>query len=255
MLAADISAIFTCMKKYKILIFDLDDTLIDNKESVRAAFKAMVAFCGEDYTENNFDRWYALDKKFWLDWQDGLIQIPDELKQETGKKSEKYLDWVRAQRFLLYFGQSISLERAIELKDVFTAALTESVYPINGALRTLKYLAGEYTIIIATNGPGAATETKLEKIGCREFVTEVLSADMFGFMKPKVEFFEAIEQRYKDFCRDDYLIIGDSLKSDVGFGMNAGIDSCWFNKNNEKLDGIHKPTYTIKHLSELISIV
>jgi phosphoglycolate phosphatase-like HAD superfamily hydrolase len=31
------------MKKYKILIFDLDDTLIDNRENTRAAFAKMLA--------------------------------------------------------------------------------------------------------------------------------------------------------------------------------------------------------------------
>ena len=81
-------------------------------------------------------------------------------------------------------------------------------------------------------------------------MTDVLSADMFGYMKPKLEFFEAIEKRYKDFDRNDYLIIGDSLKSDIGFGNNAGIDSCWFNRMGEPIGDL-TPTYTIQHLREL----
>lgn len=78
---------------------------------------------------------------------------------------------------------------------------------------------------------------------------------MFGYMKPKIEFFEAIEEKYQDFDRSDYLIIGDSLKSDVGFGMNAGIDSCWLNRHNEELDDTHKPTIVISKLDELRTLL
>lgn len=241
--------------KYKILIFDLDDTLIDNKENVRAAFKKMLMFHGQIYSDSEFERWYQIDKKYWIDWQDGLIKVPKELSYETGKKSNQYLDWVRSQRVLMYFNYSISQENAIELNNIFMDALNEEIRSIDGAQKTLKYLSGRYKILVATNGPKIATKQKLKKIGCSQYVTEVLSADMFGYMKPKVEFFEAIEKKYKDFDRSDYLIIGDSLKSDVGFGMNTGIDSCWFNWRNDELDTKHKPTIIIKKLSELIGLL
>jgi FMN phosphatase YigB (HAD superfamily) len=78
---------------------------------------------------------------------------------------------------------------------------------------------------------------------------------MFGHMKPKVEFFQAIKERYSDNNIKDYLIIGDSLKSDVGFGTNAHIDSCWFNQNHENPDNVHTPTFTISKLRELNKIL
>ena len=241
--------------KYKILIYDLDDTLIDNRKNTRAAFKRMLESNSSPYSDDEFERWYQVDKKFWLDWQDGRIELPERLKHETGTKSDGFLDWVRAQRVLIYFGDGISLERAIELNNVYMNTLIEEVHPIEGALETLQHLSKKYTILVATNGPKLATRHKLEKIKCLHFVTEVLSADMFGYMKPKIEFFEAIEQKYDDFNRSDYLIIGDSLKSDVGFGMNAGIDSCWFNTDRISLDGIHKPTYTIDKLTDLKDVL
>jgi len=249
------TAILTAVK-YRILIFDLDDTLIDNRESVKAAFKRLLeSESTAAYTEAAFERWYQIDKQFWIDWQDGLIDLPEKFKHETGKKSNEFLDWVRSQRVLLYFDQSVSAERAVELNNIYMNALTEEVHAIDGAHDTLEYLADRYKILVATNGPSIATKHKLKKIGCEKYVTEILSADMFGYMKPKIEFFEAIEERYKDFNRGDYLIVGDSLKSDVGFGMNAGIDSCWFNKNDEKLDRTYAPTLTITGLGELIKLI
>lgn len=136
----------------------------------------------------------------------------DDLKHETGKKSDKFLNWSRAQRVLIYFNNSISLDKAIELNNIYMDSLTGYVVEIDGAYETLKYLFNKgYYIIIATNGPKIATE--------------------------------------------DYLIIGDSLKSDIGFAMNCNIDSCWFNKNKEKLSDNYKPTMIIESLKDLINIL
>ncbi len=65
------------MDKYKVLIFDLDDTLIDNLENVRYAYTKMIESVGEKYSEEGFKKWYQIDKKFWKDWQDGLIELPE----------------------------------------------------------------------------------------------------------------------------------------------------------------------------------
>lgn len=208
------------MNKYKILIFDLDDTLIDNLENLKHAFKLMVQSRNERYNEEDFIRWYKIDKQFWNDWQDGKITIPEQLKNETGKKSDKFLNWLRAQRVLIYFNSKVTLDEAIILNNIYMNALTEKVIAIDGAYETLKYLCNKgYYIIIATNGPKVATRDKLLKINCIDFVNEILSADMFGYMKPNKEFFDGIEKILNNYNTEEYLIIGDSLKSDVGFAM------------------------------------
>ena len=63
------------------------------------------------------------------------------------------------------------------------------------AKHALSYLLGRYKIVVATNGPSIATCRKLEKIDCLPFIDDVLSADMFGYMKPKIQFFDVIEER------------------------------------------------------------
>lgn len=244
------------MNKYKILIFDLDDTLIDNLENIKYAFKSIIKSKNEEYKEEDFRRWCKVDKKFWEDWQDGKIIVPEHFKNETGKKSDKFLNWVRAQRFLIYFNNEISLDEAIGLNNIYVNALKENVIAIDGAYDTLNYLSNRgYCIVIATNGPKVATKEKLLKINCIDFVNEVLSADMFGYMKPKKEFFYGIEKTLNNYNTNEYLIIGDSLKSDVGFGMKCNFDSCWFNKNNDNISDEYKPNMIINNLRELIEIL
>ena len=239
------------MKKYKIIIFDLDDTLIDNTENIRHAYAKMMQSVGEPYTETEFQRWYSIDHKFWEDWQEGLIELPENLKSETGKKSETFLNWLRAQRVLIYFNNQITLEKAIELNYLFMNALKESVIAIKNAYNTLKYLSNKYQIIIATNGPQIATKEKLSKINCLQFVNNILSADMFGYVKPRKEFFEGIQHTLNNYQTEEYLIVGDSLSSDIAFAMNCNFDSCWFNPNKAPLPSKYKPTMIINDLIEL----
>ena len=239
------------MKKYKILIFDLDDTLINNTENIRHAYTKMIESVGESYTEPSFKKWYSIDRKFWEDWQEGLIELPENLRNETGKKSETFLNWLRAQRVLIYFDNQISLEKAIELNHLYMNSLKENVIAINNAYTTLQYLSSKYNIIVATNGPKIATKEKLSKINCLQFMQKVLSADMFGYVKPKKEFFEGIQHTLNNYNTDEYLIIGDSLSSDIAFAMNCNFDSCWFNPTNAQLPNKYKPTMVINDLIEL----
>lgn len=238
--------------RYKVIVFDLDDTLIDNLENIRYAFRKMTEYFSESYSDEKFEKWYKLDKLFWRKWQDGLIELPEDLKFETGKKSERFLNWVRAQRVIIYFENKISLEEAINLNYVYMKALEKVVLPVEGVFETLKYLSEtkRYHILVATNGPKIAAEEKLKKIKCRGFIEEVFSADMVGYMKPRKEFFDAIELKF-NYKKDEFLVVGDSLKSDIGLAEVCKIDSCWFDKKGDRNIGEYNPTLIINKLIEL----
>lgn len=241
------------MKKYEILLFDLDDTLIDNLENVRYAYTKMVNYMDEDYTLEGFKKWYELDKQFWLDFHDNKIVVPD----EYSKSQELFVKYVRSLRYQLYFENKISIEKAFEINDIFLSSLEEVVVPIKGAYETLQYLKEKYKIVIATNGPSLAAKVKLEKIGCYKFIDSIFSADMTEktVTKPKKEFFDELEGYLGFYEKDKMLIIGDSLHSEVEGGMNSGIDSVWYNAKDEKLPEKYIPTYVIKKLSNLKNIL
>lgn len=241
------------MKKYEVLLFDLDDTLIDNLENVRYAYTKMVNYMNEDYTLEGFKRWYELDKQFWIDFHNNKIMVPD----EYNSSQELFVKYVRSLRYKLYFDNKISLGKAFEINDLFLSSLEEVVIPMDGAYETLKYLNQKYKIIIATNGPSSAAKTKLEKIGCYKFIDSIFSADMTSqtVTKPKKEFFDELEEYLNFYEKDKMLIIGDSLRYEIKGGMNAGIDSIWYNAKNEVLPKEYAPTYIIKRLSDLKDIL
>lgn len=237
------------MSKYKIILFDLDDTLIDNLENVRYAYTKMVESVGEVYTEEGFKKWYDLDKHFWIDFYEKKIVVP----KEYSTPQELFVKYVRSLRYQKYFDGKISLEKAFEINELFLRSLNEIVVPIKGAYETLSYLNDKYKLVIATNGPTEAVKSKLGKIGCLDFIDGIFSADMtiHTVTKPSIEYFEELKKHLNFYDNSKMLIVGDSLHSEVQGGMNNGIDSCWFNRNNETCPLEYQPTMIVTDLIEL----
>jgi FMN phosphatase YigB (HAD superfamily) len=72
--------------------------------------------------------------------------------------------------------------------------------------------------------------------------------------KPHLAYFDFLFKKYQlKFNDSDFIIIGDSLSSDVQGAINLGIDSIWFNPKLEKLDS--KSTYTVGKLEEILKIL
>lgn len=241
------------MKKYEVILLDLDDTLIDNLENVRYAYQKMVEFMNSEYTEEGFQRWYNLDKQYWIDFSNQKIDVPLEYKSNH----DDFVKYVRSMRYMIYFNNEISLQKAFEINDLFIESLNELVVPIENAKEILEYLHTKYRLVIATNGPTSAVESKLGKIGCLNFIDTIFSADMTvqTITKPNKKYFEELEDFIDFHNLEEMLIIGDSLRSEVQGGMNAGIDSVWFNRFHENLPNNYKPTYTIEKLVDLKNII
>ena len=240
------------MKKYKYLLFDLDDTLIDNFHNVKYAFSEILNHLGLKYSDAEFQKWLYHEKIFWekREKQESKLLPSSEYKNSPDLR----VKWIRSQRFMLFF--NLSLEKSFELNELYINSLQEVVYPIEGAYETLKYLSDKYQIIISTNGPTVPIKSKLTKINCWQFVDNVFSAEMFGVMKPNVHFFNEIKNKINERNNSDFLVIGDSLINDIVGAFNADMDSCWLNSKRQPcIVSDIKPTYEIYKLNELIEIL
>ena len=92
--------------------------------------------------------------------------------------------------------------------------------------------------------------------------TPVLAASQSNAMRVSLdlksatvkEFFDAVFSKLQ-ISASKALVIGDSLTSDIIGGIQYGIDTCWFNPNGSDNTMSQAPTYEIKQLSELLSIL
>ena len=126
------------------------------------------------------------------------------------------------------------------------------------ALAVLDSVRDNARVGLVTNGIGEVQRARLERLNLAgRFEVVVISGEV-GVAKPGTEIFDLAFAGMPGADRAHTLMIGDSLTSDIAGGVNAGIDTCWFDRG-----GAHpnpnsaepSPTYRITHLSEIPAVV
>lgn len=237
-------------KRYKKILFDLDNTLVDDDENRKYAIEKILIERKEKVNNENLERFIELDNQFWKDRAEGKIKNPHKFKN-----NEEKTNCLRAQRFIKYFS-NITLEEGIKMNNKYINFLKEKIVPIKNSTEILKYLyEKKYELYIITNGPTKAVNDKLGKINAQKYIKDTFSADEAGHMKPHNDFFKKFFNKINSYEKEDMLIIGDELEKDILGGIQNGIDTCWFNMKNTLNDTNLKPTYEINNLIELKNIL
>lgn len=224
---------------YKILLFDLDDTLLDFAANEQSALTHLFEDNGIDFTTEVFDTYSSVNKGLWAAYEKGEILLDEVLNTRfskallaLGKEADGKL-WEQNYRELLGNGHEM----------------------IEGADRLIKRLSGSFRMFIVTNG---VTETQIKRLklsGLFSYFEDIFTSQAIGYQKPAAEFFDYVKSHVKDFDAKNSLIIGDSLSSDIKGGNLAGIDTCWINRNSAVPSADIKSTYSIAALDELFDIV
>lgn len=167
---------------------------------------------------------------------------------EIGQMERDRVLTVRFERFFGGHGLSMSGEEA---EDAYRVWLGEGAYLMEGAVEILDYLKERYPLYVVTNGVGATQRKRLKASGLDKYFRDIFISEEAGSQKPQKEFFEYCFAHIKEAGPEEMMVIGDSLTSDIQGGVNAGIDTCWFNpqgKENRKRISV---TREIRRLSEL----
>lgn len=232
---------------YDTLIFDLDDTLIDNYQSISYAFFVMISNLGIKYDHHLFLKWLEFDNTYWSMWECGKMELP---KNFHSISEQNY--YLRSRRFQLFFNNlDISDSMAFSLNDIYTNNLGVNIVLIDGAYSLLDKLYSKYDIVIATNGPEDVAFNKIERANIKQFISTMISSEKIGFSKPSSKFFDVLFEKIKQKDKKKLLFIGDSLTTDILGGMNNGIDTCWFNPKELSHSEEYSPTYEIHKLIQL----
>ena len=124
------------MSKYKTIFFDLDDTLIDNNESLKFAFKCLCDSIEVNFCEDLFNDWKIFDTNWWNSLEIGKLIIPN-----TCITKDEQVTWLRASRFIHFFkDMDISFDKAVEMNNIYTSNLGGNIVEIAGAKELLASL-------------------------------------------------------------------------------------------------------------------
>lgn len=255
------------MNNELILLFDLDDTIIVEEQSVMHALfeTARIVLAGYSIDPAKFvptirekarALWYSLPTiQYSLDigmssweglWGNFTGDDPNLKKLNALKDEFQFNAWNNA---LLEYGiKSSGLAR--ELASAFNRIRRSLHTWFPEAEDVLKQLRNNYTMGLITNG---APDIQWEKIkGCHaeQYFDLILISGEAGVSKPGTAIFQmALEFFHKD-C-SSFIMTGNNLKRDILGAKNAGITSVWINRENESITDDIFPDYQIHSLTEL----
>lgn len=223
----------------KYIFLDLDDTIFDFHIAEKNALKKTLIELGIQPEETVLKRYSELNDQQWK-----LLEL--------GKITR---DEVKVRRFELLFEEIGSDASAMEAADIYIGYLSQGHYFVEGASELLQNLYGKYQLFLVSNGTTIVQKSRLASSDIERYFEHIFISQEIGYNKPSKDFFDYCFSHISDFKKEECVMIGDSLTSDIQGGINAGIKTIWFNLRNKSAREDIIPDYTIKKLSEVYAIL
>jgi len=228
------------MRRYRLLIFDIDDTLVDFGASQTAALADIRTEHYPQAAPDSFARIYTeVNHALWADYVRGEI-VQEDIRRRRFTET--------AQRL----GLPVPDWRAIG--DAYEDGLAAHARLFDGALALLESLAPRYRLAAITNGLTRVQLPKARRTGIDRYLDPYLISEQEGVAKPSSEIFRRCLER-ADITATDALMIGDSWESDGRGAAQAGIDFCLVGANGARTaatpPGLPEPVLRVASVAEL----
>lgn len=127
--------------------------------------------------------------------------------------------------------------------------LLAQLYP--DTIKVLEELKkAKYKLAIVTNCPNNSVEPVIEKFGLGKYFDAVLMSWETGYLKTDKELFELAMKKLKVKKKEDVLMVGDSIPTDIEGAKNAGINAILVDRK-----GTREWPEKIKDLTQLKNIL
>lgn len=227
------------MKKYKTLLFDVDNTLLDFQKAEKSALRMLFEEKGMSLTSEIEAQYKKINKSLWTAFEEGEINR----------------DEVVNTRFSILFKEYGEEVDGILFENNYRSYLEEGNQLMEGALQFINQIQSEYDLYIVTNGISKTQDKRLRNAGLHALFQDIFVSEDTGYQKPMKEYFDYVFERIPNFVPEEGLIIGDSLSADMKGGYVAGIDTCWFNPERKLNDSGIIPTYEVHNFEELYALL
>lgn len=255
----------------KAIFFDLDDTLLWDQKSVQEAFNATCKMAQEKYDldpkafeeavreearelYSSYET-YSFTQMIGINPFEGLWGnfLDDE---ENFRKMKDIVPTYRKDawtRGLSKFGID-DPEFGLELAEAFPKHRRNSPFVYDETFQVLDQLKGKYQLLLLTNGSPDLQNTKLDITPeIAPYFDQIVISGAFGRGKPDPTIFEHALS-LMSLNKDEVLMVGDNLMTDILGASRVGIKSVWINRHDKERNEV-VPTYEINHLEELFPII
>lgn len=220
---------------YKILLLDLDDTILDFGMQEKVAIEKTLSGAGIDPTPENCALYSRINLEHWK-------------RLEKGEITREQVIFGRFETLFNELGVTADAEQtALNYME----HLSEGHYFLPGAEEALKRLSKKYRLFMVSNGTASVQDRRIKSSGVGEFFEDIFISQNVGVNKPDKAYFDYCFARIPDFDPSKTMIVGDSLSSDIQGGKNAGITTCWVNPAHKTCSPERQPDYQIENIAQL----
>ena len=217
------------------VFLDVDNTILDFNKAEAIALEKTLSALSVPHSPEVIRRYSQLNLAQWK-----LL--------EQGKLTREQ---VKVRRYRLLFDELKTDASPEKAARIYEGLLGQGHYFIDGAVEMLQALYGSFHLYLATNGTASVQKSRLKSAEIEPFFEQIFISEELGCNKPETSFFERCFATIPDFKKEEAVMVGDSLTSDILGGIRAGIRTVWFNKDLNESSGEIRPDHTIKALSEL----
>jgi FMN phosphatase YigB (HAD superfamily) len=209
----------------KLIIFDLDDTLVDFATTREVAYRCLV---------EHLDR-ERIDSAGFVQ---GCAKVDRPLFAlfEQGKMTR---DEYRLRRFadpLSAIGVAPDPQLVAHLNRLFMDCVNDRPLLFDDVVPVLRQLrARGVRTAILTNGPSDGQRRKLQATGLVEFVDHVAIGEEVGISKPLPGAFHCVTDRFS-IAHAEALMVGDSPELDYDAALDAGLAAVLLDRGDRHRD-------------------
>ena len=213
------------MNSYIHILLDLDDTVFDFPLSEKTAFNKTMEKLGIEDADSLRAVYTVENTKCWK-----------QIEQKTMQREEMF--WRRWANTFDAAGIT-SDTPYLEINSMYMEELSKLGIYLPGAeefMKELRSIPG-ITISLITNGTSKSANGRIRASGIGQYADYIFVSHDIGYDKPDVRFFECVLNTVKDTDKAHYLVVGDSLTSDMKGANNAGLPCCLFAKDGRFPEG------------------
>jgi putative hydrolase of the HAD superfamily len=256
----------------KAIFFDLDDTLLWDQKSVKEAFAATCRVAEEHYGINagqleesvreaarelySSYEFYPFTQMIGINPFEGLWGNFSDDNLEDFKKMKVTVPGYRKEAWTAGL-KKMGIDNpdfGYVLAERFPEERRKSPFVYEETFEILDSLKGKYQLLLLTNGSPELQHTKLEITPeLVPYFDQIVISGNFGRGKPDPSIFE-YALSLMELQKDEVIMVGDNLMTDVLGANRAGIKTVWINRHDKERNEVI-PTYEIKHLEELYPIL
>ncbi|WP_251574663.1 YjjG family noncanonical pyrimidine nucleotidase [Limosilactobacillus agrestimuris] len=228
------------MPYYKNILFDLDDTLLDYGAAEDHALRQLFSDFNIPLTANTKRTFQNYNVNMWQRYERNELSW------------DQLMDHLFADYFKVYHKLNVPGRKTIK---TYLHYLSNNHQLVPGTRTVMQYLKeNNYSVYAVTNGQKLVQDKRLKDSQLLQYFSGIFISQIIGFQKPKKEMFDYVLAKING-QQTNTLMIGDSLSSDVQGGINAHLDTVWFNPHSLHNPTRITPTFEIHRLTELKTIL